>query len=35
MSPTAISHQINLRERHCGQSLFRRWPRPLTLTIPP
>jgi LysR family transcriptional regulator, glycine cleavage system transcriptional activator len=32
VSPTAISHQISLLERHCGQSLFRRRPRPLTLT---
>jgi LysR family glycine cleavage system transcriptional activator len=32
VSPTAISHQISLLERYCGQSLFRRQPRPLALT---
>lgn len=32
VTPTAISHQIKLLERHCGQSLFRRRPRPLGLT---
>ncbi|MCA6122908.1 LysR family transcriptional regulator [Bradyrhizobium sp. WSM 1704] len=32
VSPTAISHQVSLLERHCGQSLFRRQPRPLALT---
>jgi LysR family transcriptional regulator, glycine cleavage system transcriptional activator len=32
VSPTAISHQVKLLERHCGQPLFRRRPRPLTLT---
>lgn len=32
VTPTAISHQIKLLERHCGQSLFRRRPRPLSLT---
>lgn len=32
VTPTAISHQIRLLERHCGQPLFRRRPRPLTLT---
>ncbi|MEZ5817040.1 MAG: LysR substrate-binding domain-containing protein [Hyphomicrobiaceae bacterium] len=32
VTPTAISHQIKLLERHCGQSLFRRRPRPLALT---
>ena len=33
VTPTAISHQIKLLERHCGQSLFRRRPRPLALTF--
>ncbi|HKU98462.1 MAG TPA: LysR substrate-binding domain-containing protein [Vineibacter sp.] len=32
VTPTAISHQIRLLEQHCGQPLFRRRPRPLTLT---
>jgi LysR family glycine cleavage system transcriptional activator len=32
VTPTAISHQIRLLERHCGCALFRRRPRPLTLT---
>ena len=32
VTPTAISHQIKLLERHCGQPLFRRRPRPLALT---
>jgi LysR family glycine cleavage system transcriptional activator len=32
VTPTAISHQIRLLEEHCGQRLFRRRPRPLTLT---
>ncbi len=32
VTPTAISHQIKLLEQHCGQPLFRRRPRPLTLT---
>ncbi|WP_156640345.1 LysR substrate-binding domain-containing protein [Bosea sp. PAMC 26642] len=32
VTPTAVSHQIRLLERHCGQSLFRRRPRPLSLT---
>jgi LysR family glycine cleavage system transcriptional activator len=32
VTPTAISHQIKLLERHCGQALFRRRPRPLALT---
>lgn len=32
VTPTAISHQIKLLERHCGQDLFRRRPRPLKLT---
>src|SRR6478735_2732961 len=32
VTPTAISHQIKLLERHCGRPLFRRRPRPLKLT---
>lgn len=32
VTPTAISHQIKLLERHCGKPLFRRRPRPLSLT---
>jgi LysR family glycine cleavage system transcriptional activator len=32
VTPTAISHQIRQLERYCGHSLFRRQPRPLTLT---
>jgi LysR family glycine cleavage system transcriptional activator len=32
VTPTAISHQIRLLERYCGQAVFRRRPRPLTLT---
>jgi LysR family transcriptional regulator, glycine cleavage system transcriptional activator len=32
VTPTAISHQIRLLERYCGHPLFRRQPRPLTLT---
>jgi LysR family transcriptional regulator, glycine cleavage system transcriptional activator len=32
VTPTAISHQIRLLEAHCGQPLFRRRPRPLTLS---
>jgi len=32
VTPTAISHQIRLLEHYCGRALFRRWPRPLTLT---
>ena len=32
VTPTAISHQIKLLERHCGRALFRRRPRPLKLT---
>ncbi|EIM27885.1 LysR substrate-binding domain-containing protein [Microvirga lotononidis] len=32
VTPTAISHQIRLLEESCGQSLFRRRPRPLRLT---
>lgn len=33
VTPTAISHQIKLLENHCGRQLFRRLPRPLTLTL--
>ena len=33
VTATAISHQIKLLEQHCGQRLFRRQPRPLTLTV--
>lgn len=32
VTPTAISHQIGLLEQYCGHALFRRWPRPLSLT---
>jgi LysR family glycine cleavage system transcriptional activator len=32
LTPTAISHQIKLLEEFCGHELFRRRPRPLTLT---
>ena len=32
VTPTAISHQINLLERYCGRRLFQRRPRPLILT---
>lgn len=32
VTPTAISHQIRLLEEICGRDLFRRRPRPLTLT---
>jgi LysR family glycine cleavage system transcriptional activator len=32
VTPTAISHQVKLLEQHCGVTLFRRRPRPLTLT---
>ena len=32
VTPTAISHQIRLLEQYCGHALFRRRPRPLTLT---
>src|SRR5215470_3720188 len=32
VTPTAISHQIRLLERYCGHPLFRRRPRPLSLT---
>lgn len=34
VTPTAISHQIRELEAACGQSLFRRRPRPLALTEP-
>jgi LysR family transcriptional regulator, glycine cleavage system transcriptional activator len=32
VTPTAVSHQIRLLEHYCGHPLFRRRPRPLTLT---
>jgi len=32
LKPTAISHQIRLLETALGHALFRRRPRPLTLT---
>jgi LysR family glycine cleavage system transcriptional activator len=32
VTPTAISHQIRLLEAFCGRQLFRRRPRPMTLT---
>src|SRR5829696_1807741 len=32
VTPTAISHQIQLLEGYCGRALFRRRPQPLTLT---
>lgn len=32
VTPTAVSHQIKLLEAYCGQALFRRQPRPITLT---
>lgn len=32
VTPTAVSHQIRLLERYCGQRLFQRQPRPLQLT---
>src|SRR6516225_8888343 len=32
VTPTAISHQIRLLERYCGCALFRRRPRPISLT---
>jgi LysR family transcriptional regulator, glycine cleavage system transcriptional activator len=32
VTPTAISHQIKLLERYCERPLFRRRPRPLSLT---
>jgi LysR family glycine cleavage system transcriptional activator len=33
VTPTAISHQINLLEGYCGRLLFQRRPRPLKLTF--
>ena len=33
LTPTAISHQIRLLETVIGEALFRRRPRPLTLTL--
>ena len=32
VTPTAISHQVRLLEQYCGKALFRRRPRPLSLT---
>lgn len=32
VTPTAVSHQIRLLEQYCGKALFRRRPRPLSLT---
>ena len=32
VTPTAVSHQIRLLETYCGHALFRRQPRPLSLT---
>ena len=32
VTPTAISHQVRLLEEICGQRLFQRRPRPLTMT---
>lgn len=32
VTPTAVSHQIRLLEQYCGKTLFRRRPRPLSLT---
>jgi LysR family glycine cleavage system transcriptional activator len=32
VTPTAVSHQIRLLEAYCGQPLFRRQPRPVSLT---
>src|SRR5436189_2260463 len=32
VTPTAISHQIRMLEGYCGHALFRRRPRPLSLT---
>ena len=32
LTPTAISHQIRLLEQYCGETLFRRHPRPLALS---
>lgn len=33
VTPTAVSHQVRLLERYCGQALFRRQPRPLQLSV--
>ena len=32
VTPTAISHQVRFLEQYCGRTLFRRRPRPLSLT---
>src|SRR5262249_61634496 len=32
LTPTAISHQIRQLEEYCGETLFRRRPRPLALS---
>ncbi len=32
LTPTAISHQVRLLEEYCGETLFRRRPRPLALS---
>src|SRR6516165_7942493 len=32
VTPTAVSHQIRLLEQYCGRTLFRRRPRPVSLT---
>ncbi len=32
VTPTAVSHQIRMLEQYCGKALFRRRPRPLSLT---
>jgi len=32
VTPTAVSHQIKLLEAYCGRLLFRRQPRPISLT---
>src|SRR5215468_8627234 len=32
VTPTAVSHQIRALEQYCGRPLFRRRPRPLTMT---
>jgi LysR family transcriptional regulator, glycine cleavage system transcriptional activator len=32
VTPTAVSHQIKLLEQYCGAALFRRRPRPMSLT---
>jgi LysR family glycine cleavage system transcriptional activator len=32
VTPTAVSHQIKLLEAYCGEILFQRQPRPITLT---